>query len=155
MFQIDSTHRLNAPQPKVWEILNDFGSHYQFNPYVEKSEITNGVFSGLGAERRLRMYDGSHMVQRIRDYQPASSMVIEVIESDLLIRHFIIQVSVDAEESDTSLVKYRLNYEAPLSVIGYPIGLVYRPILLSRMNTVMRGFEQLIRTGQPVRDRRR
>ena len=150
MFHIYSEHALNAPQPVVWDVVNDFGSHYRYNPFVQHSEITNDVPSGVGAERALQLYDGSTMRQRIIDYEAGRSMVIDVVESDLLIRHFIIQLSVQRQTADTCKLIYEISYSAPFGIIGYPIGLLFKPILMSRLNHLLKGVERYVTTREPV-----
>jgi len=150
MFHIHAEHALNAPQSQVWDVMNDFGSHYRYSPFVEHSEVINDIRFGLGAERMLRLYDGSTMRQRITDYDPGRSMVIDVVESELLIRHFIIQVSVEPKTEDTCSLNYDIFYSAPFGVVGYPIGLLYKPILTSRFNHVLKGLERYVTTREPV-----
>ena len=39
-----------------------------------------------------------------------------------------------------------------LTKIGYPVGLLYKPILISRFNHVLKGIERYVRTRESVRD---
>lgn len=150
MFHIHTEHALKAPQSEVWEVMNDFGSHYRYNPFVEHSEITNDIPFGLGAERTLRLYDGSTMRQRILDYEVGRSMVIDIVESELLIRHFVIQVRIEPETEGTCKLIYDISYSAPFGVVGYPVGLFFKPILMSRFNHLLKGLERYVTTREPV-----
>ena len=152
MFHIHAEHALNAPQPVVWDVMNDFGSHYRYNPFVQNSEITNDIHTGLGAERSLQLYDGSTMRQRIVSYEAGRSMVIDVVESELLIRHFIIELSVEGQTADTCKLIYDISYAAPFGIVGYPFGLLFKPILISRVNHVLKGVERYVTTREPQTD---
>ncbi len=150
MFHIHAEHALNAPRPVVWDVMNDFGSHYRYNPFVQHSEIINDVPTGLGAERALQLYDGSTMRQRIVDYEAGRSMVVDVVESELLIRHFIIELSVEEKTEGTCKLIYDISYAAPFGIVGYPVGLLFKPILMSRINHVLKGLERYVLTREAV-----
>jgi hypothetical protein len=148
MFTVHAEHHLRAPGPEVWEILQDFGGHHRFNPFIERSRITNGIPVGLGAEREVVLYDGAVMRQRIVDYQPGQSMIIEVIETDQWVRHYLIEISVRTETTDSCVLSYRVSYKAPFGVLGFPVGLFYKVVLKSRYNHVLRGLERYVRVHQ-------
>jgi len=147
MFSIRVEQQLRAPAAKVWEVVQDFGSHHRFNHLIEHARITNGIPLGPGSEREVKLYDGSLMRQRIIDFQPGQSMAIEVIETDHWIRHHLIEIAVQARKDDTCTLAYRVSYQAPFGVLGFPIGLFYKTVLRSRYNHVLRGVERYVNTG--------
>ncbi|MFU8815234.1 MAG: SRPBCC family protein [Pseudomonadales bacterium] len=149
MFTVCAEQRLRAPGPRVWEVVQDLGGHHRFNPLIESTIITNDVPVGEGAEREVRLYDGSSMCQRIVDYQPGRSMIIEVIESEHWVRHYVIEISVEPESEDSCVLAYRVSFQMPLGWLGYPLGLIYKPLLRSRYNHMLRGLERYVLTGQP------
>ena len=147
MFRIHVEQQLRAPAAKVWEVVQDFGSHHKFNHLIEHARITNGIALGPGAEREVQLYDGSLMRQRIIDFQPGQSMAIEVIESDHWIRHHLIEIAVRPRPGHACTLAYRISYQAPFGVLGFPIGLFYKIVLRSRYNHVLRGVERYVNTG--------
>ncbi len=146
MFTVNAEHHVRAPAPHVWEAIDDFGAHHRFNPFIERSRITNGIVSGEGSEREISLYDGSIIRQRIVDYQPGRSMAIEVIESTHLIRHHLVEIVVLPVSEQACRLSYRASFRAPFGALGMPIGLLYKPVLLSRYGHVLRGLERYVRS---------
>jgi uncharacterized protein YndB with AHSA1/START domain len=148
MFTIDVKRHVRAPRPTVWDAVSDFGQHHRFNPFIERSKITNDIPIGEGAEREVHLYDGTVMRQRVVDYQPGDSMVIEVIETTHWIRHHLIQIDLRPGETEQSCtLACRISFQPPLGLLGWPIGWVYKVILRSRYNHVLRGLEQFARAN--------
>lgn len=144
MFTIREERCLKVPGQDVWEVLDDFGAHHQFNPFIEESRITNGVPVGEGAERLISLYDGAQMRQRIIDYQPPRSMVIEVVESSEAIRHHLVEISVAPQTAETCVLAYTVSFKAPFGALGYALGLYQKLVLRSRYALVLRGLERYV-----------
>ncbi len=144
MLTVEVEKRLLVPGPDVWEVIDDFGSHHNFNPFIERCAITNGVPMGEGAERVVDLYDGSVLRQRIVDYRPGRGMVIEVVESSQLVRHHLVEIAVDPEDDRSCRLGYRVTFRSPLGALGYPIGLYHKAVLRSRYALVLRGIERYV-----------
>lgn len=153
MFHVRAEMHLEAPQADVWDVLADFGGHYQYNPYVKHSSIINHIPVGVGAEREMQLYDGSVMLQRIMDFDPPKSMAIEIVESDLLIRHYVVQMSVQPVDASVSTLACRVSYMPPFGALGSPLGLIFKPVVLSRVNHVLQGIAHYVRTREPIGNR--
>lgn len=148
MFTIRQEKRLAFPSADVWAAMDDFGAHQRFNPFIERSRITNGVPSGEGAERVIELYDGTVMRQRIVDYRPPRSMVIEVVETTQVIRHHLIEISVSPQGDGACVLAYTVSFRVPLGPLGYPLGVYQKAVLRSRYAHVLRGLERFLTTAE-------
>jgi uncharacterized protein YndB with AHSA1/START domain len=156
VFTVEVERLLRAPLSSVWDAVKDFGQHHRFNPFIEHSRITNDIPTGEGAEREVRLYDGTVMLQRVVDYQPGESMVIEVIETTHWIRHHLIEVWVQEADSEAScILACRISFRPPWGPLGLPVGWVYKKVLQSRYNHVLRGLEAFARAQATGRESRR
>jgi hypothetical protein len=45
---------------------------------------------------------------------------------------------------------YDISYAAPFGIVGYPVGLLFKPILISRVNHVLKGVERHVTTRETV-----
>ena len=153
MFHVEAELHLDAPHADVWQVVSDFGGHYLYNPYVRHSVTINDIPVGVGAEREVYLYDGSLMLQRIVDFDPAGSMAIEIVESDLLIRHYLLQMSVQAADDNASTLACRVSYLPPFGILGSPLALILKPVILSRVSHMLQGVAHYVRTREPIGNR--
>jgi ribosome-associated toxin RatA of RatAB toxin-antitoxin module len=51
---------INAPIEKIWSILTDLALLDQYDPTVKKSTLISNDRTGLGAKRRVTMFDGKN-----------------------------------------------------------------------------------------------
>ena len=143
---------LKAPGRRVWNVLNDFGGHYKFNPLIELSPITNGIEHGLGAEREVQLYDGSSMLQTILDFVEGESMLIGFTETNLPITHATAKFTVEPPDREFCHVRIDVSFEPKLGMVGALIGSIFKPVIRYRYNLVLRGLEYFVRTDSLVRD---
>lgn len=144
MFTIREERCLRVPGRDVWTVLDDFGAHHRFNPFIEQSSITNGVPVGEGAERVIRLYDGTVMRQRIVDYRPPESLVIEVVETTQFFRHHLVEISVSPQAEGACVLAYTVSFQVPFGVLGYPLAVYQKAVLRSRYALVLRGIERYV-----------
>ena len=145
VFTVCVEQRIHVAAESVWELIDDFGTLHRFNPLIEHSRITNELPTGEGAEREVHLYDGSLMRQRIADYQPMRSMVIEVIDESPVLHHHLIEISVSPTSRSSCVLAYKVSFYSPRGPLGWPVGLVHKLLLRSRYRHVIRGIEQYIR----------
>jgi hypothetical protein len=149
-FTVRSESKFEAPGEQVWRVLKDFGGHYQFASLMEVAPIDNGVTEGLGAERELRLYDGTVIRQRILDLEEGRSMLIEIVESSLPIESAVIRIDLGPSDAQICFVAFEITYEPKYGVVGGVVGPLYKPILLSQHNLILRGLEHFVATGKPL-----
>ena len=70
MTKLTLSRTIQAPADRVWDILADFGGVQNFHPMVDTSPITNGQNTGLGAERRCELYNGTKVNEEITSFNP-------------------------------------------------------------------------------------
>ncbi len=144
---------LDVPGRDVWRVLNDFGSHYTFNPLVRLSPITNGIARGPGAEREVVMYDGAIIRQRVLDWDEGRSLLIGFTQTDLPISNATARFSVEPPDQPFCRVRVDVTFEPAYGVLGSMAGYLYRPAIRSRYSLVLRGLKHFVTTGQPVGQR--
>lgn len=132
----------------AWTVLRNFGGHYQFNPLIELSPITNGIESGPGAERQVTLYDGSSIRQTILDYEEGRSILIGFTETDLPIKHATAKFTVDPVDQPFCRVSIDITYEPKYGFFGGLFGILYQPTLRNHYNLVLRGLHHFVSTGQ-------
>ncbi len=150
---VNITTDLKHPGEEVWHVLKDFGGHYQFNPLIELSPITNGIAEGLGAERLITMYDGSEMLQTILDYEEGRSMLIGFTETSLPINHGTARFTLDPADQDFCRLAVDVQFEPKGGRLGGVLAVIYKPTIRHRYNLIVRGLKHFVATGQAVGQR--
>jgi uncharacterized protein YndB with AHSA1/START domain len=145
VFTVSAEQRMDVPAESVWRLVDDFGAHHRFNPFIETCRITNDIPTGEGAEREICLYDGSVIRQRIVDHQPQRSMVIEVIDANPLLRHHVVEISVTPGLETSCRLAYRVSFRPPFGPLGIPIAVVSKILLRIRYNQLVRGMETYVR----------
>jgi hypothetical protein len=135
---------------EAWQVLKDFGGHYQFNPLIQLSPITNGITDGLGAEREIVLYDGSSMRQIILDYVEGESLLIGFTETDLPIKNATAKFTIEPPDQPFCRVSIEITYEPKFGFVGGLMGVFYQPTIRNRYNLVLRGLKHFVSTGQAV-----
>lgn len=143
---------LEVAGPAAWEVLKDFGGHYQFNPLIRLSPIVNGIPSGLGAEREVVLYDGSCIRQVILDYEEGRSMLIGFTETDLPIHRATAKFTIDPPDQSFCRVTIEITYEPRFGLVGGVLGALYGPTLRNRYNLVLRGLQHFVANGPAATD---
>lgn len=145
VFTVYAEQHMAVPAELVWDVVDDFGAHHRFNPFIESCRITNGVPTGEGAEREIHLYDGSIMRQRIIDYEPMRSMVMEVIHADPVRHHHLVEISVTPDSPSSCVLAYKVSFKGPFGPFGFPVALLNKILLRSRYRHLLRGVESYIR----------
>jgi len=140
MFTVHVRRSFRVPANRVWDAVSDFGSHHHFNPFIREIRMLGDKQTGEGAERELVLYDGSVVAQRIVDYHPGTSMVIEVVQSDLLVRHHVTEIRVRPMDDSSCVLSYRVCFRPSFGLIGLPLGFYYKVRLRSQYALVLRGL---------------
>ena len=80
MQSISVSRTVDATVSQTWDAIDDFGCIARFHPLIERSPITNGRSSGVGAERECHFYAGGHIKERVVAVDPERSTEIEFLE---------------------------------------------------------------------------
>lgn len=65
MVRVTSTRTMNAPNDRIWRLLSDLERLPDFDPAVERVEITSKHSKGLGATRAIQYANGSEEVEEV------------------------------------------------------------------------------------------
>jgi hypothetical protein len=71
---------LMAPVHDIWDVLSDFKNVYQWHHMVEYSELLSSNNEGMGATRKIKMYDGREAKERIIDFQEGQFIRMEFFD---------------------------------------------------------------------------
>jgi hypothetical protein len=134
----------SVPAAKVWPVLNNFGQHYQFDPFIEISPITNGIPSGLGAERKVIFYDGTCIRQTILDIVEGESLLIGFTETDLPIKNGTAKFTLVPSDRSFCRVSVEIIYEPKYGVIGGVAGLLFAPTMRIRNNMMLLSLKRFV-----------
>jgi len=103
---------INAPAEKVWPILSDIGSIYEWNPGVIKSYKTSEN-DGLGSSRHCDLKGKSYMKETVVHWIPNEAITMRITESDLSFRSADIRFSLKKESNSVRVFVspiYKLKY---------------------------------------------
>lgn len=150
MFNVRVERSLDSPVADVWEVLDDFGGHYRFNPYVEYSPISNGIDRGLGAERELKIVDGPIVKQKIIDYEPGRMILMGITESSWPIKRGWTRIRLESTSEKSCLLSYHFQYVPALGPLAPFIGLYFKPVFQSQYNLILRSVERFVKTGEKL-----
>lgn len=151
MVEITTSRTIPVRASEVWRVLEDFGSFYQVNPLLRCSPVTNGIGSGVGAERECLFYDGSTIRERVSAVQAGESLDLTITQTSLPISSGQINVRVTAEDDERSRVTFDVRVTPKYGMVGRLLGALFmKPILKSRFNIVLRGIATYLATGEEV-----
>lgn len=80
MHEASATREIRADTAVVWEAIDDFGGIDKFESTIERSGIIDGPETGEGAVRECHFDDGSRTEEKIIEYEPGSSLTVEIID---------------------------------------------------------------------------
>ena len=146
MYRIKAERHIRAPREKVWAVLKDFGGYHKIAPFVQFSPVTSRAKDGIGAEREIKFYDGSRMMQRIMACEEGKSMLISVFEPTFPVERALIDIELNDTPADTCLARFEIRYQPKFGWLGdILLGLMARFFLHARVNMVLRSIEREIR----------
>ena len=103
---------INAPAEKVWAILSDIGSIYEWNPGVIKSYKTSEN-DGLGSSRHCDLKGKSYLKETVVNWILNEAITMRITETDLPFQSADIRFTLKKESDDTRVYvspAYKLKY---------------------------------------------
>ena len=97
MNQLSSTATVRAPLARVWETLADVGSIAEWHPGVKRSPVLSTHRSGLGASRRVELYDGSSAVEEVTSLEEGRSLTVTMSEHTMPLSHGAATFTVESD----------------------------------------------------------
>ena len=151
MTSISKAIHIDAPQPKVWDILSNLATVQQYDPMVIHAHYTSDVKEGVGASRHCDLPEGSYVKERITAWQPGQGYTLNVYEDGMPDSPFMTQDARFslAENGQGTVVTmtfdYDLNPDAPVG--SQEVSQMFAEEVLPGL---LAGLKQWVETGAPI-----
>jgi hypothetical protein len=152
MHEVQVTRTIGIPADEAWKILDDFGGVYQYHPEVDHSPVTNGVTSGLGAERVCHFDNGGKITERITGYEPGRGFTVEITDPGTFPLHrAVAHFRVETDGAERSSVHCTMRFQPKFGPVGWLMGkTVMRAQFRKILTSVLAGLETHAKTGDVV-----
>ncbi len=143
---------IDRPADAVWAILDDFGSVSRYHPLVETSPITNGIGSGLGAERVCHFDNGDSIREKITAYEPDRGYEVEIVDPGKFpLKRAVARLSVEPLDETRSRVGFDMSFKPKFGPLGWLMGKAVMVGQFSKiLGRVLEGLETHLQTGEVV-----
>ncbi len=152
MHEVQVARTIGVSADEAWKIIDDFGGIYQYHPVVERSHISNGVASGLGAERVCHFDNGDAITEQITAYDPGREYTVEITDLGKfpLVRG-VARLSVEPAGAGRSTVQFTMRFKPKFGPVGWLMGkTVMRSQFRKILASVLAGLETHATTGAIV-----
>jgi uncharacterized protein YndB with AHSA1/START domain len=141
MHTITATRTVETPVATVWDVIDDFGNIYRYQPTVEHSETINDVVAGKGARRRWDFYDGGSILEEVVESLPEQRQVVEMFDfGPLPLRESVGSFDLDPLDRNTTEVTMTMSF-----VPGHgPVGWLMAKLVMERQ---FRGIAEGVLAG--------
>ena len=151
MSQLSSTATVRAPLTRVWETIADVGTIAEWHPGVERSPVLSTHRTGLGAVRRVELYDGTSSVEKVTSLEEGRSVTVTMSEHTMPLSRGAATFEVEADGDDRTLVTMTMDYEMKYGPLGWLMNAVMlRPILGKLLASVLSGLDHHLVTGEHI-----
>lgn len=151
MNQLSSTNIVHAPIDRVWQTIADVGSIAAWHPGVEESPVLSDNRTGLGAARRVKLYDGSTAVETVTEQQDGKCVTVVMSDHKMPLSYGAATFEVRADGSDRTVVTMKMDYEMKYGPIGWMLNaLMLRRIMTQLLASVVAGLDYHLKTGEIV-----
>lgn len=140
MREITVARTLNVSPTAVWSVLADYSAIERWNRSVKKSHTTNGVTTGLGAQRYCKMAPAGSLTETITSWEPEELMVVTIDSTSMIpigqgVVDYALKPAAGAGRSTAMEIRYAFV------VKGGPIGRLAAPLVGKRLVTA---FEDVL-----------
>ena len=151
MNQVSATSVVNSPIARVWEAIADVGSIENWHPGVERSPVLSPSRTGLGAARRVELYDGSTAVETVTSQVDGRSVTVEMSEHTMPMKYAAATFEMKADGDDRTVVTFSMDYEMKYGPVGWLLNtLMLRGILNKLFSSVLDGLNHHLLTGEHI-----
>ena len=151
MSQLSSTKAVRAPLTRVWETIADVGTIAAWHPGVERSPVLSDHRTGLGAVRRVELYDGTSAVEEVTSLDEGRSLTVTMSEFSMPLSRGAATFEVEADGDERTLVTMTMDYEMKYGPLGWLINAVMlRPIIGKLLASVLSGLDHHLVTGDHI-----
>lgn len=145
--------RIDAPQPKVWKTLADFGGVHKYSPGVKSSHITSQNGQGVGAARHCNLKPAGSVEERIIEWKEGKYYVLEIYDGKSAppFKSAVGKLSVELD-GDETVVTARVEYSLKYGFVGVAMDrLVVGRFLKKGFQSLLGGLKHYVETGEEVR----
>lgn len=151
MIQIRKTTSIQAPIHSVWRVIDDIGSIADWHPGVAQSPVLSEHASGMGAARRIELYDGSTAVETVTRYEKGRSLTVIMSEHSMPLSFGAATFSVEDKGQDQTEVTMTMDYKMKYGPIGWLLNtLMLEGIMHKLLTSVLAGLGHHIQTGEII-----
>ncbi len=151
MSQLSSTKAVQAPLARVWETIADVGTIAEWHPGVERSPVLSAHRTGLGAVRRVELYDGTSAVEEVTSLDEGRSLTVTMSEFSMPLSRGAATFEVEADGDERTLVTMTMDYEMKYGPLGWLMNAVMlRPIIGKLLASVLSGLDHHLVTGDHI-----
>ena len=146
-------HRdIAVSRERTWQILDDFGGIHRFHPLVDSSPVSNGIDSGLDAERVCHFTNGDQISERITEYDAGRSYTVEITDPGKFpLKKGVARLTVEPLTESRSRVHFEMSFEPKYGPLGWLMGKTVMRAQFGRiLKDVLAGLESHARTGRIV-----
>jgi len=151
MHNITVKREMNNNVEAVWDVLDDYGTVYKYNPGVERSEILGEKQTGLGARRVCNFYDGSSLKETIIKYVPNRGYSFMLSDFSLPLKRATSHFQLEPLSRDKCLLSVTIEFEPKFGPLGWLMAkLLMRPMLTKALGGLTKGLDDYMTSGQFV-----
>ncbi|MBN4049460.1 SRPBCC family protein [bacterium AH-315-N03] len=151
MSQLSRTATVRAPLARVWETIADVGTIAEWHPGVERSPVLSADRTGLGAIRRVELYDGTSAVEEVTSLDEGRSITLSMSDFTMPLSRGAATFEVEADGDDRTLVTMTMDYEMKYGPLGWLMNAVMlRPIMGKILASVLSGLDHHLVTGEHI-----
>ncbi len=151
MNQLSSTKTVRAPLSRVWDTLVDVGTIAEWHPGVERSPVLSDHRTGLGAVRRVELYDGSSAIEEVTSLAEGRSLTVTMSEHSMPLSRGAATFEVEPDGDGCTVVTMTMDYEMKYGPLGWLMNAVMlRPIMGKLLANVLSGLDHHLVTGERI-----
>ncbi len=146
MTTVTKNKQLTVPRATAWQVLQDLGAVYRYNPFVKSAEMISDRKCGVGARRKCVHHDGTETLEVVTGWVEGRSMDIAITESALPVTSAWAHLSL-SDVRGQALVTMTVNYVPRWGVIGQLLdSMLLRDKLGERLETMLDGLDRYLAT---------
>ena len=151
MNHVSATTVVHVPIDRVWLTLADVGTIADWHPGVARSPVLTANRTGLGATRRIELYDGSTVVEEVTSLDESCSVTVTMSEHAMPLSHGTATFKVEADGSDRTRVTMMMDYKMKYGPVGWLMNvLMLRRIMKKLLASVLAGLDHHLVTGEHI-----
>jgi hypothetical protein len=118
---------------------------------VERSPVLSTNRTGLGAARRVELYDGSSVVEEVTSLDEGRAVTVSMSEFSMPLSRGAATFEVEADGDERTLVTMTMDYKMKYGPLGWFLNVVMmRPIMGKLLASILSGLDHHLVTGEHI-----